>query len=184
MLAWCLCGPGCVSEPLSVRAPRLPFDVLDTERRFLGPVGLHNVMVSVEIGPNDAAKEINIYPPGIVMVGDRVVVSKDPDRHFFFRIDERDHLLKKGSDVYIFNAPREGGIRLAFHGLALTLLDRPGREIVVVIRKDGAEEELRHGQASVTYDGRRFLRADGSEVPAAWRAQGVRMPRDGELEGL
>jgi hypothetical protein len=180
---WCLVAAGCVSKSLSVRAPRLPFDSVGVERRFLGPVGFHNVTICVEIGPDEADKDIAIYPPGIVVVGDRVVVSKDPDRHFHFTIDERSHFLRKGAEVYIFNPAPGGTVKLVFHDLPVTLSERPERRIVLVMRSDGMGEELRHGDSVVKYDGRRFFKDDGSEIPPAWRTRGVCMPRDGEVTG-
>jgi hypothetical protein len=176
-----VCGAGCVSQPLSVHAPRLPFDPVGAERRFLGPVGFHNVTVSVEVGHEEADQEINIYPPGIVMVGERVVVSKDPDRHFMFTIDDREQFLRKGSDVYVFNPAPDGVVEVKFHELAVTLIEKPERRVVLVMRREGLNEELRHGNNVLKYDGRRLLTGGGADIPASWRARGVRMPRDGEV---
>ncbi len=183
--AWALvCCIGCVAEPAKVSIRRMPIQFADvTGRIVLEPVLFHNVLFTVEVGRDDLRERIRIEPPGIIALGDAVLVRKEPERHFRFEIDGRSYFFRKGAEVFIF-APAPGGtLALRFHGLPVTLVDRPERRFVLVFRKDGDYEELSHGESVLAFDGTRFLAKDGGELPAELRARGVRMPREDGAAG-
>ena len=177
--AWVLvCCVGCAAEQITVSVRRMPVEFADpTGRVVLEPVLFHNVRFTVEIGRDDLKECMRIEPPGIIALRDTVLVRKEPERHFRFEIDGRSYFFRKGTEVFIF-APAPGGtLALKFHGLPVTVVDRPERRFVLALWKDGDCEELSHGESVLVFDGTRFLAKDGGELPAEARARGVRMPR-------
>ncbi len=182
---WVLaCCIGCAAEPARVSVRRMPVEFADvTGRILLEPVLFHNVMFTVEVGRDDLKQRIRIEPPGIIALGDAVLVRKEPERHFRFEIDGRSYFFRKGTEVFIFAPAPNGTLALTFHGLPVTLVDQPGRRLVLILRKDGDYEELSHGESVLAFDGVRFLAKDGGEISPELRTRGVRMTRGGGEAG-